>query len=205
MDSRRADAERMEGLGRVLSLLYRLACCHWGCHGKEHAIEHLAGRACTSAQAAIRLMGFGYYDEALSLTRNIAEIGNLLYLFSSEPSHIRNWLDAPEIERQRAYSPVKVRIALEKLGAVVPTDEVQYAWLCEVATHVTPRTLPGAHNAERRPVLGGVHQPDGVTRVLHALTWAVCAVSGAAARIAIVKRSHAERLTAETIALVEKL
>jgi hypothetical protein len=23
-------------LGTVLPILYRLACCHWGCHGKEH-------------------------------------------------------------------------------------------------------------------------------------------------------------------------
>jgi hypothetical protein len=200
-----ADAERIEKLGRVLSLLYRLASCHWGCHGKEHVLEYLIGRVCTSAQSAIRLMGFGYYDEALALTRNIAEIGNLLHLFFSDTTHLRSWLDASESDRQREYSPVKVRIALEKIGAVIPTDKVQYAWLSEVATHVTPRTLPGAHNLENRPILGAVPQSEGLTKVLHALTWAVCAVSGAAAHLAILERSYAERLNEETIALIEKL
>jgi hypothetical protein len=205
VSARDTDAERIEGLGRVLSLLYQLACCHWGCHGKEHALEYLVGRVCTSAQSAIRLMGFGYYDEALALIRNIAEIGNLLYLFFSDTAHLRRWLDAPESERQREYSPIKVRIALEKLGAVIPTDQAQYAWLSEVATHVTPQTLPGAHNLENQPILGAVHQPKGLTKVLHALTWAVCAVGGPVAHLAMVDRSHAERLNEETIALIKKL
>jgi hypothetical protein len=195
----------MEGLGRVLSLLYRLSCCYWGCHHKEHALEYLAGRATTSAQAAIRLMDFGYYDEALSLTRNIAEIGNLLFLFFSDNAHFRTWLDAHDSERQRHYSPVKVWIVLEKLVTVIPTDQAQYAWLCQVGTHVTPRIIPGAHNPENRPILGGVHQPEGFTKVLHALTWAVCAVSGPVAKLAIVDRTHSERIIKETIALIQKL
>jgi hypothetical protein len=73
------------GLGTVLSLLYRMACCHWGCHGREHVFEYLAGRTCTSAQSSFRLIGFGYYDEALALSRNISEIGNLVHLFFTEP------------------------------------------------------------------------------------------------------------------------
>lgn len=76
-------------LGTVLSILYRVASCHWGCHGKEHVFEYLAGRTCTSALSAFRLMSFGYYDEALALSRNIAEIGNLAYLFFADGAHIR--------------------------------------------------------------------------------------------------------------------
>jgi hypothetical protein len=192
-------------LGTVLSLLYRMACCHWGCHGKEHVFEFLAGRTCTSALATFRLMGFGYYDEALALSRNIAEIGNLVHLFFEDSTHVRLWLDLPDKERRQRYSPLGVRSALEKLGSVVPTDQDQYSWLCAVGTHVTPRTIPQGHNQERRPILGAAFQLDGWNTSLAALTWSVCTVSGPIAKLSILDRAHSERLLEETIALVQVL
>jgi hypothetical protein len=65
-------------LGTVLSLLYRVGCCAWGCRGGDHTIEYMVARTVTSSLSAIRLMHFGFYDEALSLVRNISEIANLL-------------------------------------------------------------------------------------------------------------------------------
>ena len=188
-------------LGTVLSLLYRTASCYWGCHGKEHVLEYLAGRTCTSAHSAYRLIGFGYYDEALSLSRSISEIGNLVQLFFVDGSHLCRWLDLPDDERRRAYGPVNVRRALESLGAVVPTDQDQYAWLCEVGTHVTPRTLPQSHNAESRPILGAVFQRNGWEVAVESLAWSVCTVAAPLAKLVIVDRRHAERLFEESVAL----
>lgn len=192
-------------LGTVMSLLYRMACCHWGCHEKEHVFEYLAGRTCSSAHSAFRLIGFGYYDESLSLTRNIAEIGNLANLFFTDHSHIRLWLDLPDKERRRAYGPASVRTKLTSLGAVVPTEQDSYSWLCEVGTHVTPRTRPQSHNAEMRPTLGAVLQSEGLKMSLEALAWSVCTVSAPLAKLAILERANAERLFEESIALINVL
>lgn len=188
-------------LGTVTSLLYRLACCHWGCHGKEHIFEFLAGRTCTSANSAVRLLGFGYYDESLAITRSIAEIGNLTHLFLSEPSHIRSWLDASDQERKRRYSPAAVRKSLEELGSEVPTDQSRYSWLCEIGTHVTPLTQPQVHNDEGQPILGTRYQAQGCETALNELAFSVCTVAGPLANIAILESSQADRLVKEAIAL----
>lgn len=192
-------------LGTVISLLYRVACCHWGCHGKEHTLEYLAGRTCTSAHSAFRLIGFGYYDEALALSRNIAEIGNLVHLFFAENSHMRKWLDLPETDRRRQYSAVNVRRKLESLGSVVPTDQDRYAWLCQVGTHVSPQTVPQAHNSDMRPILGAAFQKNGWSTCIESLAWSVCTVSGPLAKLAMLDREPAERLFEDTISLVEIL
>jgi hypothetical protein len=60
--------------------LYLFSCCHWGCHGKEHVFEHLAGRCVSSLASGWRLTERGYYDEALSLVRSVGEIANLFEL-----------------------------------------------------------------------------------------------------------------------------
>lgn len=192
-------------LGTVMSLLYRMACCHWGCQGREHVFEYLAGRTCTSAQSAYRLIGFGYYDEALSLSRNVAEIGNLTHLFFTENEHIRTWLDLPSKDRRKEYSPVKVREKLRSLNAVIPTDQDAYSWLCEIGTHITPKTRPQAHNSDGRAILGAVYQSDGWSSAMNSLAWSVCTVAGPMAKLAILDRSQAERLFEETIALAESL
>lgn len=200
-----ADSELAERLGTVTSLLYRMASCYWGCHGKEHVFEYLSGRTCTSAHSAFRLFSFGYYDEALALTRNIAEIGNLTQLFFADNSHIRGWLDATDKERKTKYSPVQVRRSLEALGSVIPTDQDRYSWLCEIGTHITPKTLPQAHNLEKQPILGSLFQCDGFKTALNGLAWSVCTVSGPMAKIAILERQSAERLFEETMALAHLL
>lgn len=200
-----AESEVAVRLGTVVSLLYRLASCYWGCHGREHVFEYLSGRTCTSAHSAFRLCSFGYYDEALALTRNIAEIGNLTHLFFEDNSHIRGWLDATDKERKAKYSPVQVRKSLEALNSVIPTDQDRYSWLCEIGTHITPKTLPQAHNPDRRPILGKVFQREGFETAIDGLAWSVCTVSGPMAKLAILEHSPAERLFEETMALVHIL
>src|SRR5215208_7414841 len=77
-----------EELGTALSLLYRAGTCYWGCQQTGHNIENLAGRVYTFASAALRLTLFGYYDQALGLVRSIAEIVNMMQLFSLQPSKL---------------------------------------------------------------------------------------------------------------------
>jgi hypothetical protein len=197
--------ETYDNLGTLLSLLDRFASCFWGCHGKEHVIEYLVGRSVSCARAALRLIEFGHYDEALALVRSIAEIGNLIWLFFIKTTAIRDWLDLPEKERRSRYSPAAVRKAIEQVGSVVPHQQADYAWLCEVAVHPNPQTTPQSHNIHGVPTLGGVYQERGHIACLTQLAWAVASVGGPAAKLALLERSHAETIVEAAIRVVEGL
>lgn len=192
-------------LGTVLSFADRFASCFWGCHGREHVIESLVGRTTSSARAAIRLIEFGHYDEALALTRNIGEIGNLMHLFFTSPSEIRRWLDLPKKKQRSEFAPMEVRKALERLGSIVPYDQSSYSKLSEVAIHPNPSTKPQTHNLYTIPTLGGFYQEKGQVVCINELAWAVATVVGPAAKIAILDRSKAEAIVQATIELVESI
>ncbi|AJE98845.1 hypothetical protein SG18_12775 [Pandoraea apista] len=128
-----------------------------------------------------------------------------MHLFFCDTSHIRQWLDISEKERRKRYSPAGVRAALTALGAAVPTDQDSYSWLCEVGTHVNPRTVPQAHNDNKRPILGAVFQPEGFKTALESLAWSVATVSAPLAKLAILERAQAERLFESSIQLAKLL
>ena len=128
----------LEQLGRVLELLDLMASCYWGCHGREHTIEHLVGRTVSYALAASRLINMGHYDEALSLVRSIAELGNIMSLFMAVPETMREWNDLPEPKRREVFSPVAVRCRLESRGAAFLTGQDEYKFLCEAGVHPHP-------------------------------------------------------------------
>ncbi len=85
---------------------------------------------------------------------------------------------------------------LEENGSL---SEVTYTWLCEVGTHVTPKTRPQAHNSTGRPLLGAVLQPKGIEIALQSLAWSVCTVSGPTAKLAIIPEANSNALLEETI------
>jgi hypothetical protein len=58
-------------LGTLLSYLYRLSCCAWGCSKGDHVLEWLAGRVVNQTMATHRLVRAANYDEALMLIRGI--------------------------------------------------------------------------------------------------------------------------------------
>lgn len=197
--------ETLTKLGTALSFLDRLASCFWGCHGREHIIERLVGRCVSSAIAALRLINFGHYDEALSLTRNIAEIGNLMFLFFEKPETIRQWIDSSEKERRSNFAPVKVRQALEALGTGVPTDSEKYGLLCEISVHVNPNTSPQSFNTAEIPTLGGYYQERGYLLCINELAWAVATVGAPGAGIALIPRNNAEEVVDAVVALGEAI
>lgn len=194
-----------EELGTCLSLLYQLSCCRWGCHGREHVLEYLSGRAVTHALTAYHLALVGSYDEGLALVRNISEVANLVALFWREPSSIREWLDTEEKERRNNFGPAQVRKRLNKLGPLIAVDAGDYAWLCGAAVHVHPDTRPGMHNPSGVPVLGGVLQPEGLQRVLAALASCIAPLAGSVAHVALVPREKAEELNEAALRLLSLL
>lgn len=117
----------LQELGTVLSLLNRMATCHLGFHGREHIFEYIAGRTASMCLASLRLINFGHYDEALSLIRSIAEIGNLVQLFMADIEYFKKWRSLSEKQRIREFSPGAVRKKLDELGTVIPTDQEKYS------------------------------------------------------------------------------
>jgi len=168
-------------LGTVLSMLERAACCWWGCAQGDHVVESLVGRVYGLACGSHRLMQAGRYDESLLLVRALGEITNLLTLFATNGSALQRWRAANDERQRRAFSPVKVRLALENAKIPIPMDEGRYKLLCGLTAHPTPSTKPGMHNPSGHAVLGGHVQIAGVVVVLNELAHVLgCAAVSAA-------------------------
>ncbi|MCY3955060.1 MAG: hypothetical protein OXF47_03580 [Nitrospira sp.] len=195
----------VNGLGVCLSLMYQQACCAWGCHGKEHVFEYASGRTVNHAMGSYRLALRGLYDESLSLTRNIAEIANLVALFCQEPNSVREWMDCSDDKRRKAFSPAKIRLRLTNGQNLLAVDEKQYRHLCKLAVHFGPNTHPGSHNESDGPVLGGIVQETGLRSSVTQLAWMVATVAGPIAKTAIVAEERAKELVEASIALLRSV
>jgi hypothetical protein len=192
-----------EAFHPLLEHLYKFACCHWGCHGKEHVYEYLAGRTVSNLISAYGLTERGYYDEALSLVRSVGEIANLLNLFWVDQKNIRVWLDSNRTERRAKFDPYHVRIELKNLNHLIPFDEAHYKRLCELAVHPTPATRPNAYHDKDKPILGAYFQPEGFCAAFWEMSWALAVVAGPVSKLALFPKSQAEKMVELTVQLFE--
>jgi hypothetical protein len=195
----------LENIGTVVSLLYREACCFYGCAGGDHLIERLAARACSSTQASLRLLLCGYYDESFALTRSLWELGNLLFLFLHDPKSFEKWRQSSKSERNGHFSAVNVRRQLEALGLPVPVQQDRYAALCETAIHVTPNVRPQAHNPLGRPMIGPLLQEGGALVALNELGGSLCLLGHTFAALLPMPESRRALLKSTSRKLLESL
>lgn len=163
-------------LGTLLSILDRVSSCYWGCRGGDHAVEYLTGGVCNSARAAIRLMHMGFYDEALTVSRSIAERVNLVSLFLYDPDTLTEWRSADERVRRRKYSAVQVRLRLEQGGWDVPTDQDRYSKLSGYGAH--PGHSPQHFIPHAPPVAGGLYNEIGLLICLNEIGRSVILYAG---------------------------
>ena len=162
----------LEDLGTVLSLLDRMASCWWGCRGGDHLVEYLCGRVASNARASLRMMRFGFYDEALLLCRSIGETSNLIQLFAIEEGALADWKSLSRRDRLNNFGPMRVRKRLEKLiGPLIKED--RYRLLSEQSAHVVPHTRPQSHNMLRLPHAGAFVQKEGVLICLNELAFSL--------------------------------
>ncbi len=127
-------------------------------------LEALVGRCFNHSLGAAKLIELCLYDEALNLTRSIAEITNLMVLFDGRPEIFARWKTASRKERLNEFSPAKIREKLQKNGwSILPVSKEAYQELCEIATHVTPDTRPNRHDSdlEFHGLVGGVYEEIG--------------------------------------------
>jgi hypothetical protein len=167
--------QTMEATGTTLSVLYRLACCYYGCRGGDHQVEWLAGKLVNQAMAVHRLIRAAQYDEALMLIRGMGEIANLLWLFYEDRKELVAWKAADRRARLNSFGPAAVRRRLEELSAELgpPIDAERYAALCEIGTHPTPGLAPGHYSGTGRPVLGVILQEVGVFVCVNELAYTI--------------------------------
>lgn len=209
-DARRAASGKtypltLDGLGNVLSLLYRAACCHWGCRGGDHQAEWLVGRAVNQAMASYHLLRSAFYDESLMLTRGIGEIANLVWLFR-EPGEFEQWRTASRRERMQHFSPKAVRDRLRlRLDIGPPIGDDRYKRLCEVGTHPVPYAGPNLFSGGTRPVLGHIVQPAGVLIAINELAFATAMVGGPAGKFLGLSEQPAAALSTACSALVRSI
>jgi hypothetical protein len=148
-------------LGTTLSWLERFACCWWGCNGGDHVVERIVARTVSSARASVHLSRCGYYDEALSLARSVAEAANLFALWDYDQANFSQWKSLSASKRREKFGPGAVRGLLRRMGQDIPVDNDHYEWLCGIATHVTPHTTPQAFTTQQ-PNLGSYVQKNGL-------------------------------------------
>ena len=160
-------------LGTMLSILYRLGCCHYGCRGGDHQIEWLIVKFYNQAISAFQLTRTGQYDEALALIRGAGEIVNLFWLFHDDAKELAAWRAADKTTRIRKFGPGAVRRRLKMLPIGPPIDDDRYSALCEVGTHPTPSQIPGHFSGTGRGVLGAILQEAGVFVCINELAFAV--------------------------------
>lgn len=196
----------VEGLGTVLSIMYRAACCGFGCSGGDHQLEWLVGRVVNQANAAFSLIRSASYDESLMLTRGIGEIANLLWLFQNDASTKEAWRNASRRERMKKFGPAAVRKALAQLGGLgPPVDDARYQKLCEIGTHPIPGIAPSHFTGMGRPVLSGLVQPVGVYVATTELSYAVAMCGTPTAAIVIEDKEVRQRLFTASLTLGRSL
>lgn len=196
----------VKGLGSLLSLLYRAACCAWGCKEGDHQIEWLAGRVINQAMSSYRLIRAAYYDEALMLVRGIGEIANLLWLFDADVKEMATWKAASRKDRLNNFSPAAVRRKVEAhIGRAPLIDEKRYQRLCEVGTHPMPGFAPGHYSGTDRPVLGVMLQPVGVYVCFTELCYAVAVCARPLARLLNLEEERKKQIVMEAINLIGSL
>lgn len=132
--------QTLEKLGTAFAYLDRLASCFWGCRGGNHQEERIVARATSNAQASLRLLRIGYYDEAYSMIRQVGELANVVALLA-----IQNAVDSLEVESVLKLEVSEVRNALKKhltkQKGLIPMDRA-YHEISELFTHPSQKTTP---------------------------------------------------------------
>lgn len=102
-------------------------------------LRALGIRLFNSAAAALKLALSGWYQGAFALTRDAFETAALLRYLAANPERVADWRTASPTERKSRYKPVKVRVGLERGGALPGfMGPARYDRLCDYAAHPSP-------------------------------------------------------------------
>ena len=190
-------------LGNVLSLIYREACCFYGCDNGDHLPQRIAARITSHALSSIRLMNMGYYDESLTITRSIGEMANLLFLFAFKPAYFEKWKIADDSARWKDFRPKKVRDALKAAMLPIPIDEQRYKLLSSIVVHLAPDVTPQAHQPQTHPTVGSVFRAENFVVGLNEL--AAATGVAAAGLLPMLPGNRKEQVKTATVDLLRSI
>ena len=170
-------------IGNSLSALYQIGTCTPECRGGPHILEAIAARAHNHGCGSLILLSVALYDESLNLTRSIAEIANLLFLFRINPEEYRAWVRATRNARLRNFGPSSIRKKIQDLNAPLPISAEWYQELCEGATHPVPEMRPNAHEPDGvfPGFVGGLFQEKGYSNCVFQLNYVLATAAVAVA------------------------
>ena len=195
----------LEHLGTVLSLLDRMASCWWVCRQGDHRLEALCGRAASNTYAALRLLRFGFYDEALVLCRGLGEVANLMCLFVCDRDSFEEWKASCPRKIRRDFSPVKVRLRMENLSKPPFINEERYRLLSERAAHVHPGTKPQSHNIWGLSFARAQIQDEGFIVCLNELALSLGLITGFGANMLDLDEAIRKRIMLCAASLLEQI
>ena len=195
----------MKHIGTMLSLLDRMASCWWGCKKGDHRIERLCGRAASNSRAILRLIRFGFYDEALALSRGLGETANLMQLFQSDDQALNEWKRASPREIRIKFSTFHVRRRLEIVKKSPCIKEDRYRLLSERAVHVHPGTTPQCYNALGVPVAGAMPQDSRILVCLNEVALPLCIIAPFGAGVLDLEKEAKRNIILSARALAEQL
>jgi hypothetical protein len=131
----------------------------WG-RGPDAEIIQFLRRICNNTHAALRLATSGYYEEALSQVRSVAEGINLLQLFILDPPKLAQWRANP-----LSLQPGAVRGLIEGHTVSPLISQATYKALCQLATHISPNYLSLSHFPTGDVYVGATWSVAGITLV----------------------------------------
>jgi len=121
-----------------LNLIFDLTINFGNPNDDELTIQYIGIRLFNDAVASFKLMLAGYYQISFNIQRDILETGFLLDYFTSYPEKIQHWKQCSNSQRQKFYTPAKVREALDRRdGFTQKKREKIYKNMCEYASHVS--------------------------------------------------------------------
>lgn len=111
----------------------------------ELVVFRLAARCFNTGAAAVRLARMGYYNQCLSLVRDLMEVTLLLDLFKRVPPAISEWTQLSESDRTKKFSAFQVRMRLEdketREGKAPVNRKRTYQRFCTYGTHASPESF----------------------------------------------------------------
>ena len=157
-------------LDGALSLLAQLASCNWGCRGGDHIQENLVRRLVNYSLASIRLAKLGLHNESLAILRSLAELANLIELFTVSGETLSAWFELSPKERWKQFRAESVESRIRKTGNLPIVDRDTYRKLCVLGVHVSPKSANTSHQFDGSVHVGGEFSVSAFLLILNELS-----------------------------------
>jgi hypothetical protein len=140
-----ADAALKEHLRMIevsLDTLHAFTILHENRTEDELTIQQLGIRLFNAGTSALSLLLAGYYQNSVTLQRDLLETGFLIDYLAIDRAKIQEWRESNDKELQKKFAPVKIREALDAYDEATGKKRAEiYKQMSIYAAHPTPKGL----------------------------------------------------------------